>query len=126
MQNESPFIVYRAQRTNVNIMLYTYVLKIACVSRLKTKVESQGFIRCRHHGYVLNHVLYFIKTFLVVIKKTFVLSVVLNIMVDKGCLLSCVVAVVRMWDNIGACATRLEDREHPGMVCKTCQSESVS
>jgi len=31
----------------------------------------------------------------VVIKKTFVLSVVLNIMVDKGNLLSCVVAVVR-------------------------------
>jgi len=69
MQNEPQFIVYRAQRSNVNIMLYTYVLKIACVSRLKTKVESQGFIRCRHHGYVLNHVLYFIKTFFVVIKK---------------------------------------------------------
>ena len=29
----------------------------------------------------------------VVIKKTFVLSVVLNIMVDKGSLLSCVVVV---------------------------------
>ena len=33
-------------------------------------------------------------TICVVIKKTFVLSVVLNIMVDKGSLLRCVVAVV--------------------------------
>ena len=32
-------------------------------------------------------------TICVVIKKTFVLSVVLNIMVDKGSLLSCVVVV---------------------------------
>ena len=55
----------------------------------------------------------------VVIKKAFVLSVVLNIMVDKGSLLSCVVVVVvviiklfGVWDNIGASATRrMEDRD---------------
>ena len=72
-------------------MLYTYVKKIAHVSRLKTKVESHGFIWCRHDGY--DQVLYFFKTIFVVIKKTFVLYVVLNIMVDKGSLLRCVVVV---------------------------------
>ena len=51
--------------------------------------------------------------------KTFVLSVVLNIMVDKGSLLSCVVVVVvirkyfGMWDNIGASAAGVEDRDMP-------------
>ena len=49
----------------------------------------------------------------------FVLSVVLNIMVDKGSLLSCVVVVVvviiklfGVWDKIGASAKRrMEDRD---------------
>ena len=74
-------------------VLYMYVLKIAYVSRLKAKVESQGFICCRLDGYVMNEVLYCLKQFLWLL-KTFVLSVVLNIMVDKGSLSSCVVIVV--------------------------------
>ena len=43
-------------------MMYTYVLNTAYVSRLKMKLEGQGFIWCRHDGYVLNQVLYFLKT----------------------------------------------------------------
>jgi len=35
-------------------MMYTYVLKIVYVRHFKTKVESQGFIRCRHDGQILN------------------------------------------------------------------------
>ena len=46
-------------------MLYTYVPKLAYVSRL-TKVESQGFILCRPDGYVLNQVFFL---FAVVIEK---------------------------------------------------------
>ena len=51
------------------------------------KVESQGFIRCRHNGHILNQVclcLYF------VVIKTFIL----NIKVVRGSLLSCAVVVV--------------------------------
>ena len=68
-------------------MRYTYVLKIAYVSRLKTKVDSQGFMPSRWIRIELT-------LFVVINKKTFVLSVVLHIMVDKGSLLNCVVVVV--------------------------------
>jgi len=41
-------------------MLYTYVLKIEYVRHFKTKVESQGVIRCRHEGHILNQVRVFV------------------------------------------------------------------
>jgi len=41
-------------------MLYTYALKIVCVSHFKTKVERLGFIRYHHDGHILNQVLAYV------------------------------------------------------------------
>ena len=72
-------------------MLYTYVLKIVYVRHFKTKVERQSFIRCRHDGHILNQVRVFV--FCVFVKRI-APSIILNIMVVRGSLLSCTVVVV--------------------------------
>ena len=81
-------------------MLYTYVLTIVYVRHFKTKVERQCFIRCRLDRHILNQVRVFV--FCVFVTRI-VLSIIINIMVVRGSLLSCafVVVVVIKSSSIG-------------------------